>query len=87
MGRRQTFCKLHAQAENLLLQQWSGSYLLAECDSGDVLHHQEVHALSHDLLMIEASYTALAALLVGAIIGGLTGKLVLPLSMTHGTSS
>jgi len=30
---------------NLLLRQWSGSYLLAECDSGDVLHHQEVHAL------------------------------------------
>lgn len=46
-----------------------------------------IGALSHDLLMIEASYTALAALLVGAIIGGRTGKLVLPLSMTHGTSS
>ncbi|HTT21324.1 MAG TPA: DUF1761 domain-containing protein [Candidatus Sulfotelmatobacter sp.] len=44
-------------------------------------------ALPHDLLMIEASYTALAALLVGAIIGGLTDKLVLPLPMTHSTSS
>jgi len=43
-------------------------------------------ALPHDLLMIEASYTALAALLVGAIIGGLTGKLVLPLPMTHHSS-
>ena len=32
-------------------------------------------ALPHDLLMIETSYTALAALLVGAIVGGLSGKL------------
>jgi hypothetical protein len=44
-------------------------------------------ALPHDLLIIETGYTALAALLVGAIIGGLTGKLVLPVPMTHGASS
>lgn len=44
-------------------------------------------ALPHDLLMIEASYTALAALLVGAIIGGLRGKLVLHPAMTHSTNS
>jgi hypothetical protein len=43
--------------------------------------------LSHDLLLIEASYTALAALLVGAIIGGLNGKLVVPKSMSQSTSS
>ena len=46
-----------------------------------------IGALSHDLLMIEASYTALAALVVGAIIGGLTGKLVMPLSMSYSTTS
>jgi len=42
---RQAFRKLHAQAEDLLLRQRSGSHFLAECNSGDVLHHQEVHAL------------------------------------------
>jgi len=34
--------------------------------------------LPHDLLMIEAGYIALATLLVGAIVGGLSDKLVLP---------
>jgi len=34
--------------------------------------------ISADLIRIELGYTALASLLVGAIIGGLTGKLVLP---------
>lgn len=47
----------------------------------------ESAALPHDVLMIEASYTALAALVVGAIIGGLTGKLVMPFPVTPGASS
>jgi hypothetical protein len=34
--------------------------------------------LPHDLLMIEAGYTALATLIVGVIVGGLYDKLVLP---------
>ncbi len=34
--------------------------------------------LPHDLLVIEAGYVALAALTVGAIVGGLNDKLVLP---------
>jgi hypothetical protein len=33
--------------------------------------------LPHDLLLIEASYTLIATIVVGAIIGGLSGKLVL----------
>ena len=45
-----------------------------------------VGALPHDLLMIETSYTGLAALLVGAIIGGLAGKLVLRPLLSQGTS-
>ncbi|HTT21172.1 MAG TPA: DUF1761 domain-containing protein [Candidatus Sulfotelmatobacter sp.] len=35
-------------------------------------------SLPRDLLVIEAGYTLIAAILVGAIIGGLNGKLVLP---------
>lgn len=38
--------------------------------------------LPHDLLMIEAGYTALAAVVAGAIIGGLGGKLVMPAEIT-----
>ena len=34
--------------------------------------------LSRDLLLLEAGYTLIAAIVVGAIIGGLSGKLVLP---------
>src|ERR1039458_1856225 len=41
MGCDQAFRDLHAQAEDFLLRQRSGSHLLAECDSGDVLHDQE----------------------------------------------
>jgi hypothetical protein len=36
-----------------------------------------IWGLSHDLLLIEASYTLVATIVVGAIIGGLSGKLVL----------
>src|SRR5271157_4492270 len=43
MGRRQTFCELHSQTDNFLLGKRTGGQLLAECDSGDVLHHQEVN--------------------------------------------
>ncbi len=39
--------------------------------------------LSHELLMIEVSYTILAATVVGAIIGGLDDKLTLPVSAAH----
>src|ERR1019366_8971885 len=45
MRCRQGLRELHAQTENFLLRQRSGSHLFAECDSGDVLHHQEVRAL------------------------------------------
>ena len=45
MRRRQALRELHAQTENFLLRQRSGSHLFAECDSGDVLHHQEIHTL------------------------------------------
>jgi len=34
--------------------------------------------LSHDLLLIEGGYTLVATVLVGSVIGGLSGKLVLP---------
>ena len=34
--------------------------------------------LPRDLLMIEAGYTLIATIIIGAIIGGLSGKLVLP---------
>ena len=37
-----------------------------------------ISRLPHDLLVIEAGYTVLAALIVGAIIGGLYDRLVLP---------
>lgn len=37
-----------------------------------------IASLPHDLLVIEAGYVALAALTVGAIVGGLCNKLVLP---------
>ena len=37
-----------------------------------------VTSLPGDLLMIEASYTLVATILVGAIVGGLSGKLVIP---------
>jgi len=37
-----------------------------------------IAALPHDLLLIEAGYIALAALTVGAIVGGLEGRLILP---------
>lgn len=43
-----------------------------------------VGALPRDLLLIETSYTGVAALLVGAIIGGLTGKLVLQSPLSQG---
>jgi len=46
-----------------------------------------ISRLSRDLFIIEAGYTGLAALLVGAIIGGLSGKLVLPVSTTQALSS
>ncbi|SPF40963.1 hypothetical protein SBA1_340004 [Candidatus Sulfotelmatobacter kueseliae] len=32
---------------------------------------------SHDVLLIEVDYTLVATIVVGAIIGGLSGKLVL----------
>lgn len=35
-------------------------------------------SLNRDLLLIEAAYTFIATVLVGAIIGGLSGKIVLP---------
>jgi len=35
-------------------------------------------SLPRDLLLIEASYTFVATIVVGAIIGGLSGRLVLP---------
>lgn len=38
----------------------------------------DIARLPHDLLTIEASYAVLATLLVGAIVGGLYDKLVLP---------
>lgn len=39
--------------------------------------------LPHDLLVIEAGYIVLATLSMGAIIGGLSDKLVLPSSLRH----
>src|ERR1035437_6547289 len=41
----QAFRELHAQTEDFLLRQGSTSHLLAQCDSGDILHHQEIHTL------------------------------------------
>jgi uncharacterized membrane protein YeaQ/YmgE (transglycosylase-associated protein family) len=35
-------------------------------------------SLPRDLLTIEAGYTLIATILVGAIVGGLSGKLVMP---------
>jgi len=40
--------------------------------------------ISADLIRIELGYTALASLLVGAIIGGTSGKLVLPAEVKRG---
>jgi hypothetical protein len=40
--------------------------------------------ISRDLIRIELGYTALASLLMGAIIGGLSGKLVLPAEVKPG---
>lgn len=39
---------------------------------------QGIASMPHDLLAIEAGYTVLAAFIVGAIVGGLYDKLVLP---------
>ncbi len=41
----QAFRELYAQTQDFLLRQRSTSHLLAQCDSGDVLHHQEIHTL------------------------------------------
>jgi len=46
-----------------------------------------IASLPRDLLLIEFSYTFLAALLVGAIVGGLTGRLVVPASMAASSRS
>ena len=40
-------------------------------------------SLPRDLLLIEASYTLIATIVVGTIIGGLSGKLVLPALMAR----
>ncbi len=45
MSRGQPFRELHPEAEDFFLRQRPGSYFLAERDSGDVFHHQEIHTL------------------------------------------
>ena len=42
-----------------------------------------IRALPRDLLVIEGGYTLIATILVGAIIGGLSGKLILPEHSTN----
>jgi len=42
-----------------------------------------IRSLPHDVLVIEAGYTLIATIMVGAIIGGLSGKLVLPEHATN----
>src|SRR5450759_2296460 len=48
---RQAFCKLCSKRDELLCRQRSLGHLLAECDSGDVLHHQKIQALQRVEIM------------------------------------
>jgi hypothetical protein len=46
-----------------------------------------IAGLSRDLVMIEAGYTVVAAMIIGAIIGGLYNKLAVAVSIPHGVST
>ena len=41
---RQTFRKLYSQIDHFLFWQWATGYFCTHRDSGDIFHHQEIHA-------------------------------------------